>query len=172
MTGNPFISDEITEALAAAHENPTTDQPVAGVAEPFRRVIDAMVTRPKILAESDSVGDVRAMFLNDHVHMVLVVAADGTLITTIERDDLDTSLREHAPASTLGTLAGRTIHPGTFLSEALSLMQRSRRRRLAVVDDRGALIGILCLKRSGTGFCSDDDVRARSETPRRSDLSA
>ncbi len=38
------------------------------------------------------------------------------------------------------------------------------RRRLAVVDERGALLGLLCLKRRLTGFCSDADVAARGES--------
>jgi hypothetical protein len=41
-------------------------------------------------------------------------------------------------------------------------MLRNRLRRIAVVDEHGALLGLLCLKRSGTGFCSDDDVAARA----------
>ena len=35
-------------------------------------------------------------------------------------------------------------------------------RRLAVVDHRLRLLGLLCLKRSGLGFCSDRDVAARA----------
>ena len=34
-------------------------------------------------------------------------------------------------------------------------------RRLAVVDEHGDLLGLLCLKQRRAGFCSDDDVRAR-----------
>ncbi len=41
-------------------------------------------------------------------------------------------------------------------------------RRLAVVDDNGLLMGLLCLKRKLTGFCSDADVAARGAgNPRR-----
>jgi hypothetical protein len=42
------------------------------------------------------------------------------------------------------------------------------RRRLAVVDDRGLLVGLLCLKRSGRGFCSAADVAARARDRRTS----
>lgn len=35
-------------------------------------------------------------------------------------------------------------------------------RRLAVVDEAGRLEGLLCLKRTATGFCSDRDVASRA----------
>ena len=40
-------------------------------------------------------------------------------------------------------------------------MSATSSRRLAVVDDDHRLLGLLCLKRSGSGFCSDDDVISR-----------
>jgi hypothetical protein len=41
-------------------------------------------------------------------------------------------------------------------------MIASGQRRAAVVSPDGRLLGLLCLKASGTGFCSDQDVRARA----------
>ena len=41
-------------------------------------------------------------------------------------------------------------------------MREQGTRRLAVVDDDGDLLGLLCLKRTLDGFCSDADVRARA----------
>jgi hypothetical protein len=40
-------------------------------------------------------------------------------------------------------------------------MRQQGRRRLAVVDADGALLGLLCLKASGDGFCSDDGIASR-----------
>jgi hypothetical protein len=40
------------------------------------------------------------------------------------------------------------------------------RRRLAVVGRDGKFQGLLCLKRSRSGFCSNRDVWARSAGPR------
>lgn len=42
----------------------------------------------------------------------------------------------------------------------------ARSRRLAVIDDHGMLLGLLCLKRTGLGFCSDTDVQARADERR------
>jgi len=41
-------------------------------------------------------------------------------------------------------------------------MEETGRRRLAVVDPGGRLAGLLCRKRSGRGFCSDEGVAARA----------
>jgi len=43
-------------------------------------------------------------------------------------------------------------------------MQRTGRRRLAVVDGEGRLVGLLCLKASGSGFCSNEDVASRKRS--------
>jgi CBS domain-containing protein len=51
------------------------------------------------------------------------------------------------------------------LAQAGQLMLAWGRRRLAVVDRDGKLQGLLCLKRSWSGFCSNRDVRARSAGP-------
>jgi CBS domain-containing protein len=65
-------------------------------------------------------------------------------------------------ARTIARLEGRTSHPTQRVSGVLEAMKRSHRRRLAVVDDNGGLLGLLCLKASGRGFCSDADVHARA----------
>jgi hypothetical protein len=41
-------------------------------------------------------------------------------------------------------------------------MTATGRRRAAVTSADGRLLGLLCLKVSQTGFCSDQDVRARA----------
>jgi hypothetical protein len=43
------------------------------------------------------------------------------------------------------------------------MMRRAGRRRLAVTSEDGRLLGLLCLKASGRGFCSDEDVAARGQ---------
>lgn len=124
------------------------------------RVRDAMVKQPTTHDASASIAEIRELFLDEHKHIVLLVEKDR-LIGTIERQDLATSDSGDASAGSIGTLHGRTIGPGTSLDEAAAVMQRAARRRLAVIDSRGALLGLLCLKASGTGFCSDQDVRNR-----------
>ena len=123
-------------------------------------VAAAMIRRPKVCGPVTSMADVREMFEDDHVHAVLV--ADGhTLLTVVERSDLRGTQRD-APARESGRLDGRTTGPDADLAETWRWMSAEPRRRLAVVDNRHTLLGLLCLKRSSRGFCSDDDVAARA----------
>ena len=48
------------------------------------------------------------------------------------------------------------------LAEVRRAMTETGRRRAAVTSADGRLLGLLCLKASRAGFCSDQDVRARA----------
>ena len=95
--------------------------------------------------------------------MALVVDAEQCLITTIERSEIPMTVSGGTRASTCGTLAGRTIKPDSLLSEATSVLKTKGQRRLAVADHRNRLVGLLCVKRNGSGYCSDEGVQARVE---------
>jgi len=125
-----------------------------------RTVADVMVTDPKTMAPEVTVGDVRAVFRNDHVHMVLLTEA-GILIGTVVRDDLHDA-PDDVPALSLARLAGRTVLASAPTDAAGRVLIATGARRLAVVDEGGVLLGLLCLKRRRTGFCSDLDVGARA----------
>ena len=125
------------------------------------RVGDAMVTCPKTHGPESSVEQIRGLFDDDHVHIALIVAADGRLITAIERSDLAAVTSGSTPVAGLGTLVGRTVGPWFPLDAATAALTRERRRRLAVVDHSGRLLGLLCLKRDGKGYCTDEGIRAR-----------
>ena len=127
-----------------------------------KRVADAMVTCPKTDGPESGLEKIRACFEDDHLHMALIVAPDGRLVTTIERPDLAAATSSSAPAARLGTLIGRTAGPADPLAAATAALLRAGRRRLAVVDDSGRLLGLLCLKKDGTGYCSDEGIRERA----------
>lgn len=124
-------------------------------------VADAMVTRPAVHPPSTTVGDLRAFFADDHMHMALLVD-DDALVGTVERNDLAAELGDRAPARQVAALDGRTIEPDAVLADALEAMKRAGRRRLAVTRE-SVVLGLLCLKASGNGFCSDDDVADRRQ---------
>jgi CBS domain-containing protein len=124
-------------------------------------VADAMVTVPKVCGVTTTVGDLRALFDDEHVHAALVVE-QSTLLAVVERADVE-RLDDGAPARTAGRMAGRVVAPTAPLATVHREMMAQGRRRLAVVDDGGRLLGLLCLKQSGTGFCSDADVRSRAD---------
>jgi CBS-domain-containing membrane protein len=126
------------------------------------QVADVMVTRPKTHGPGSRLAEIEAFFEDDHVHMALIVAPGGRLVTTIERPDLADATSSGTQVAALGTLAGRTAGPADSLAAATATLVRERRRRLAVVDESGRLLGLLCLKKDQSGYCSDEGIRARA----------
>lgn len=120
-----------------------------------------MVTHPAVHEPSTTVAQLREFFRDDHVHMALLVD-DRKLIGIVARDDLTPQLSDGTPATTIAKLDGRTVRPDALLADAIEAMTRNDGRRLAVIDDDSTLLGILCLKASGHGFCSDADVASRA----------
>jgi hypothetical protein len=101
------------------------------------------------------------------VHAALIVLA-GKLLGLVERADLAAGTDDAAPAVAVARLDGRTVGPETPLAGAREAMREAGRRRLAVTTEDSTLVGLLCLKSSGRGFCSDDDVAARRQEARSS----
>lgn len=129
---------------------------------PQKRVEDVMVTCPKTLPEDCTVEQVRSFFRDDHVHMALIVDPAGRLLSTLERSDIPEGTPPAAQALSYGVMRNRSIGPRVPVEAGTAVLQAAGRRRLAVVDDDGTLLGLLCLKRSGLGFCSDAGVAARA----------
>jgi len=121
-----------------------------------------MVTVPDVHGPSATVGQLRRFFEDDHVHIALLVE-DGTLVGTVERADLIAAASDTQPALAVAVLEGRTTGPEDVLSDVLAAMRRTGRRRLAVTSESSMLLGLLCLKARGHGFCSDEDVAARGD---------
>jgi predicted transcriptional regulator len=136
---------------------------------PQRSVEDIMITCPKTLLEDCTVEQVRRFFGDDHVHMALIVDPANRLLGTLERSDIPKGAPPAARALSYGVMLNRSIGPRVPVEAGTAALQAAGRRRLAVVDDDGTLLGLLCLKRSGLGFCSDAGVAARAADKRRQD---
>ena len=121
-----------------------------------------MLRTPAIHPLSATVGEIRDFFRDDHVHAALIVSPGGYLAAVVERDDIAGCQALDTAAAPLGRLAGRTVPAGANLAEVRRAMIATGRRRAAVTSADGRLLGLLCLKASGTGFCSEQDVRARA----------
>lgn len=125
-------------------------------------VREVMLANPKTLSADASIAEARAALGNDHVHMVLLTEG-RTLGGTLTRTDLP-------PAGSDGlalfwsTLSGRTVSPETPTRVVQDLLIERGLRRVAVVDADGSLLGLVCLKRRRTGFCSEADVVSRSRS--------
>ena len=123
-------------------------------------VASAMLRSPKLCGPQTKVADLRVFFDDPHVHAALVVR-DGVLISVVERDDL-VGQKAEAPALECGSLRGRTLTADADLELTHREMLALGRRRLTVVDAGGRVLGLLCLKRHGRGFCSEQDVLERA----------
>lgn len=146
------VTEPDLRAVVDAHRSEATVATVMSIA----------LSTPAALPASATVSEVGRYLAGDHVHLALLVEDDRTLVSCVERSDLAaTDLPEEAPARALGTTAGRTVRYDAAAATVAARMAREGRRRLAVVDERGRLVGLVCRKRSGTGFCSDEGVDAR-----------
>lgn len=125
-------------------------------------VAEVMVRYPKVLPIEAAVGQVRAVFEDDHVHMVLLTRG-SLLCGTVVRGDVPDSATDAQKAICFAPLAGRTVPATMPTTVVLRSLVARQQRRFAVVDNDGALLGLLCLKARGNGFCSDADVTARAQ---------
>jgi CBS domain-containing protein len=141
--------------------------PFARTDVPALTVRAAMIRHPKTMPASATLAEARSVLGDSHVHLLLLVD-DGRLVGTIDRDDLAGVRADDAtPATAYATLAGRTTGPDADAEALRHALRDASARRLAVVDDEGRLLGLLCLKRSGQGYCSDVDVADRAADPTR-----
>lgn len=128
------------------------------------RVVDRMLGAPIVLAASAPLDEARRVLSSSHVHMVLVTQTGRLgepLLGTLVRDDLPpVDVPGGGPALDHSRLEGRTVDAGLDAETVRAAMHAAGERRHAVVD-HGRLVGLLCLKRSGLGFCSDEGVAAR-----------
>ncbi len=138
---------------AISHDVPAAEPALTGLT-----VKDVMVTAPATMRLTATVADARAFFEDDHVHMALI-ATSGRLLGTLVRADLDD---DAAPALSRSRLDGRSVALDEPAEDVRVRLIAHGLRRLAVVDDAGALAGLLCLRRKLTGFCTDADVTARA----------
>jgi CBS domain-containing protein len=132
------------------------------VDEVVRTAAEAMLATPARHPLSATVGEIRDFFRDDHVHAALIVSPGGYLEAVVERDDIAGCQALDAAAAPLGLLAGRTVPAGARLADVRRAMIATGRRRAAVTSGDGRLMGLLCLKASRAGFCSEQDVRARA----------
>jgi CBS domain-containing protein len=126
-----------------------------------------MVRAPQTLPVDVTVAEAYRALAGGHVHMLLLT--DGrTLLGTLLHDDLAAATAAGVSGSDLAlplaTLRGRTVLPDASATEVERELSERGSRRLAVVDSAGDLLGLLCLKRRGRGFCSDEDVTSRSRS--------
>lgn len=121
---------------------------------------DAMLRHPTVHPAGLTVREARAAFEASAKLRVLLLVHDGLLVSMVVREDLSGAEDPSTAAADVGTLDGACVAADAPLGATFEDMVRSGRRRLAVVEPGGRLIGLLCLKASRSGFCTDAGVAA------------
>lgn len=115
-------------------------------------VADLMLRQPKTLAADASVAEVREQLANPKVQLVLL--ADGRdfkgAVTSLPAEAEPTE-----SALAYADEMPETIAPDASDEEAFARASASPNRRVIVLDGDRNLLGLLCLNKSRTGFCSD-----------------
>ncbi|MDI9933665.1 CBS domain-containing protein [Rhodococcus sp. IEGM 1354] len=156
------MNDHGTGAMAVeiGHESEDHQRSTDGTSESRDRVRDVMVKHPKMIGAATTLEQAAHHFADEHVHMLLVVE-QSRLVGTLIRADLCEDLPPTSSAIMRSVLTGRCVRDDEPADAVLERMIRQGIRRLAVIDGTHQLAGLLCLKRSGRGFCSDTDVSSR-----------
>jgi hypothetical protein len=114
-------------------------------------VADVMLATPKTLPSETTVADARVALANEHVQMLLLT--DGSVFRGAV-----TNIPEHAdPAGAALEYAdpdAETIAPTESAETGYTLTSRQPRRRVIVLGQEGALLGLLCLDETRTRFCA------------------
>ena len=130
---------------------------------------DAMLHHPTVHDADLTVGEARDVFASSpKTHLLLLVRGDR-LVAAVSREDVEAAADADGatPAASVSSLDGRTTTPDLPVGPLRAAMADSGLRRIAVVDDEMHLLGLLCLKASLAGFCTDEGVaEMRRSRPR------
>lgn len=128
--------------------------------DPMETVGDAMLHHPTVHGADLTVGQARAVFADSPKTHLLLLVRDGVLVSAVSRHDVEGSTHADAaaPAASIASLEGRTTTADVPVGPLRKSMAGTGLRRIAVVDDQMHLLGLLCLKASLTGFCTDEGV--------------
>jgi CBS domain-containing protein len=113
-------------------------------------VADVMLRSPKTLPGAATVGEVRALLDNPNVQMVLLADGDrfrGAITA------LPAAADPEAAAVDFADLQPPSIAVTASSDDAFAAAAAHPNRRLVVLDDEGALLGLVCLNADRTHFC-------------------
>lgn len=120
------------------------------------RVRQAMISRPKSVPRTASVGEARALFENPKNRMLLVVDGDRYAGHVLRDGIPEASIETDAtPLWSHVQNACPTIGPDAAITEALPLAREAFENRIVVVGEHGELEGLLCLNKRDGYLCVD-----------------
>jgi IMP dehydrogenase len=165
----PLISaamDTVTESRMAItmareggmgiiHKNMSIDRQAEEV-DRVKRSESGMITKPFTIGPRETLGDVLRLMERSSVSGIPVVD-EGRLVGIITNRDLQFETDRSRPVFEVMTPRDRLVMApvGTSLDEAREILHRHRIEKLPIVDDGGALVGLMTVK----------DIRKRQQFP-------
>jgi CBS domain-containing protein len=113
-------------------------------------VADVMLRHPKTLPSGASVGEVRELLERSSVQMVLL-ADDGAFRGAIT--ELPDDAVGDEPALPFVDASPTSLRPDDDATTAFTVTEALPHRRVVVLDEGNALVGLVCLDVTRTRFC-------------------
>ena len=113
-------------------------------------VADVMLRHPKTLPAGASVGDVREQLERPSVQMVLLADSDTFRGAIAELPD---DAVDDEPALRFADASPTSLRPGDDATTAFTVTAANPHRRVVVLDEGNALVGLVCLDETRTRFC-------------------
>jgi IMP dehydrogenase len=133
-------------AIGVLHKNMSIDRQAAEV-DRVKRSESGMILNPITLSPDATLREAVALMQRFKISGVPVVDRDGRLVGIITNRDLQFERALDRPLRDAMTSEGLVTAPaGTTLDEAEAIMGRHRIEKLPVVDDAGALRGLITVK--------------------------
>ena len=105
-----------------------------------------MTTEPFVIPAGTTVVDATQALLQRKLHGAVVTDEDGYVLGVVSMTDLARQLLAGRTGLTMRDVSTRppvSVSPGEGIYEAVRRMVRTGVHRLAVIDDEGALVGVL-----------------------------
>ena len=113
-----------------------------------------MLRAPRTVAPETTVAEARETFANPRVRLLLVARGDSFL-GAITRDSIPDDAGGELPLGTLAQADGDLVAPQDPVARVVELLDARQTDRLPVVDDDGAIVGLVCFNRRHGHFCID-----------------
>jgi CBS domain-containing protein len=130
-------------------------------------VSDVMLRHPKTLPGGASVGEVRVLLERPSVQMVLL-ADDGAFRGAIA--ELPDDAVDDQPALRFADTSPTSLRPDDDATTAFTVTEAHPHRRVVVLDEGNALVGLVCLDETRTRFCGGGRGATSGEPVRSSEV--
>ncbi|TVR14428.1 MAG: IMP dehydrogenase [Planctomycetota bacterium] len=151
--------------LGIIHKNLTIEEQAREV-EKVKRSENGVITDPKTLAVSATVGDALDLMKLHNIGGVPVLDSDRRVVGLVTRRDLKYNRERSLPIKDVMTTDLVTAKPRVTLDKARDLMYQAKVEKLVLTDSKGRLHGLITLKdlerqERFPDACKDDRGRLR-----------